>query len=262
MTYAQRPVAFVTGSTRGIGKACAYQLAQSGFNVAINGRDTEESRARQEVIVAELQTSGVEAMAVPGDVAVLESQSAMLEAVTARWGRLDCIVNNAGTAARVRGDLLDVTPENYQYCQDINTRAMFFFCQKSAKFMLEQGQLGNQHRAIINITSCSAQSLNISRGEYCVSKAAASMVTQLFAMRLAESGIGVYEVRPGIIETDMTSTVKPKYTQLIEEGLVPMKRWGQPDDIAIAIDALASGKLPFTVGQIIELDGGLNKSHF
>lgn len=262
MSNSQRPVAVVTGSTRGIGKACAQALAQAGFNVAINGRDSEEGRARQQAMVAELQQFGIEAMAIPGDVADLGRQPAMLESVIARWGRLDCVVNNAGTAAKQRGDLLEVTPENYNYCQDVNTRAMFFFSQRAAQIMLQQGQIGEQHRSIINITSCSAYSLSISRGEYCVSKAAASMVTQLFALRLAEEGIGVYEIRPGIIETDMTSGVKPKYDQLISGGLVPMKRWGQPADIATAVDALAGGKLPFTVGQIIDIDGGLTKSHF
>lgn len=262
MNYSSRPVAFVTGSTRGIGKACAQALARAGFNVAINGRDSEEGRARQQDMVAELQQFGIDAMAIPGDVADLNLQPGMLDSLIARWGRLDCLVNNAGTAARQRGDLLEVTPDNYNYCLDVNTRAMFFFSQRAAQIMLQQGEIDQQHRSIINITSCSAHSLSISRGEYCVSKAAASMVTQLFALRLAEEGIGVYEIRPGIIETDMTSGVKPKYDQLISGGLVPMKRWGQPDDIATAVDALAGGKLPFTVGQIIDIDGGLTKSHF
>ena len=262
MIHSQRPVALVTGSTRGIGKACALALARAGFHVAINGRDNEEGRARQQAMVAELEQFGIEALALPGDVSDLIIQQGMLDTVLQRWGRLDCLVNNAGTAAKQRGDLLEVTLDNYQYCQDVNTRAMFFFCQKAARAMLSQGELNNQHRSIINITSCSAHSLSISRGEYCVSKAAASMVTQLFALRLAEEGIGVYEIRPGIIETDMTSAVKPKYDQLIGGGLVPMKRWGQPTDIAVVVDALANGNLPFTVGQIIDVDGGLNKSHF
>jgi len=262
MIHSQRPVALVTGSTRGIGKACALALARAGFHVAINGRDNEEGRARQQAMVAEIEQFGTEALALPGDVSELPLQQPMFDKVLARWGRLDCVVNNAGTAAKQRGDLLDVTPENYQYCQNVNTRAMFFFCQKAARAMLHQGEINHQHRSIINITSCSAHSLSISRGEYCVSKAAASMVTQLFALRLAQEGVGVYELRPGIIATDMTSGVKPKYDQLISDGLVPMKRWGQPDDIAVVVDALASGKLPFTVGQIIDIDGGLTKSHF
>lgn len=262
MIHSQRPVALVTGSTRGIGKACALALASAGFHVAINGRDNAEGRARQQAMVTELEQFGIEALALPGDVSDLALQQPMIDKVLARWGRLDCVINNAGTAAKQRGDLLEVTAENYQYCQDVNTRAMFFFCQKAARAMLQQGEIDGQHRAIVNITSCSAYSLSVSRGEYCVSKAAASMVTQLFALRLAQEGIGVYEIRPGIIETDMTSGVKPKYDQLISDGLVPMKRWGQPADIATVVDALASGKLPFTVGQIIEVDGGLTKSHF
>ncbi|WP_434638492.1 3-ketoacyl-ACP reductase [Klebsiella sp. I138] len=262
MIHSQRPVALVTGSTRGIGKACALALARAGFHVAINGRDNEEGRTRQQAMVAELEQFGIEAQALPGDVSELPLQQAMFDKVLARWGRLDCVVNNAGTAAKQRGDLLEVTPENYQYCLDVNTTAMFFFCQKAARAMLQQGEINQQHRSIINITSCSAHSLSISRGEYCVSKAAASMVTQLFALRLAEEGVGVYELRPGIIATDMTSAVKPKYDQLISDGLVPMKRWGQAEDVAAVVEALASGRLPFTVGQIIDVDGGLNKSHF
>lgn len=262
MNHAGRPVALVTGSTRGIGKSCAVALARAGFNVAVNGRDSQEGRQRQQALVAELELHGIEAMSCPGDVADLDLQQSMLDAIINRWGRLDCLVNNAGTAALSRGDLLDVSLESYEHCQNINSRAMFFFCQKAARQMLGQGQLANQHRSIINITSCSARILSISRGEYCVSKAAASMVTQLFALRLAEEGIGVYEIRPGIIETDMTQAVKPKYDQLIAGGLVPMKRWGQPEDIAQVIGAIAGGQLPFTVGQVIDVDGGLSKPHF
>ena len=258
----QRPVAFVTGSARGIGKQCVITLAQAGFNVAVNGRDNEEGRARQQALVEELAGYGAEAMACPGDVADLDSQQRLLDAIHKRWGRLDCLVNNAGTAAKQRGDLLDVAPDSYDHCQNINSRAMFFLCQKGAKRLLEQGEITGQHRAIINITSCSAQVLSISRGEYCISKAAASMVTQLFALRLAETGIGVYEIRPGIIDTDMTQTVKPKYDRLIADGLVPMKRWGQPADIASAVRALATGQMPFALGQIIDVDGGLSKRYF
>ena len=262
MAQSHSPVALVTGSTRGIGKQCAIQLARAGFHVAINGRDTSEGIARQQELVEELQSYGVDALACPGDVADLALQQDMLDNVKTRWGRLDCLVNNAGTAAKVRGDMLDITPDNYEYCQAVNTRSMFFFCQKAARLMIQQGEVNNQHRSIINITSCSARILSISRAEYCVSKSAASMVTQLFAMRLADEGIGVYEIRPGIIETDMTQAVKPKYDKLISEGLVPMKRWGQPQDIAKVIHALAIGDIPFTVGQVIDVDGGLSKLHF
>ncbi|TKI05116.1 3-ketoacyl-ACP reductase [Martelella alba] len=262
MGVASRPVALVTGSTRGIGKSCAIALARAGFHVAINGRDSEEGRRRQSALVAELTQLGVDALSCPGDVADLANQQNILDAVSRRWGRLDCLVNNAGTAALKRGDLLDVTLESYEHCQNINSRSLFFLSQKAAKQMLAQGELGRQHRSIINITSCSARILSISRGEYCVSKAAASMATQLFALRLAEEGIGVYEIRPGIIETDMTQAVKPKYDQLISDGLVPMKRWGQPEDIARTVCAMAGGALPFTVGQVLDVDGGLSKPHF
>ncbi|CNH51513.1 oxidoreductase YgfF [Yersinia massiliensis] len=262
MAISSRPVALVTGSTRGIGRQCAFWLAQAGFNVVINGRRSPDSMMLQQQLVTELSQFGVEALACPGDVAEQDQHELMLDTIFDRWGRLDCLVNNAGTGAKQRGDMLEITPENYQYCMDVNAQAMFFLSQSVAKRMLQQGELDNQHRSIINITSCSASVLSISRAEYCVSKAAASMITQLLALRLAQENIGVYEIRPGIINTDMTKVVKPKYDQLIAEGLVPMKRWGEPQDIAQVVLSLASGKLPFTVGQIIDVDGGLAKPHF
>lgn len=262
MEHSSRPVALVTGSTRGIGKSCAEALAKGGFNVAVNGRDNHQSRQRQRELVAELEHYGVQAMACPGDVADLATQQPLLDAVIQRWGRLDCLVNNAGTAALRRGDLLEVSLDSYEHCQNINSRSIFFLCQKAAKQMLAQGDKYGLHRSIINITSCSARILSVSRGEYCISKAAASMVTQLFALRLADEGIGVYEVRPGIIETDMTQAVKPQYDRQIADGLVPMKRWGQPLDIAQIINVMATGQLPFTVGQVIDVDGGLSRPHF
>ncbi|MFE8154202.1 3-ketoacyl-ACP reductase [Brenneria goodwinii] len=262
MTTTTRPVALITGSTRGIGRQCAIELAKQGFNVAINGRDTPDGLLRQQALVDLLGEYGAEAIACSGNVAQLEQHQPMLERILERWGRLDCLVNNAGTAAKQRGDLLDVSAENYQYCLDINAQAMFFLSQRAARIMLQQGELNGYHRSIINITSCSASILSINRSEYCVSKAAASMVTQLFALRLAEEGIGVYEVRPGIINTDMTRVVKPKYDRQIADGLVPMKRWGETQDVAQVVQTLAAGRLPFTVGQIINVDGGLNVPHF
>lgn len=262
MTLTTRPVALVTGSTRGIGRQCAIELARKGFNVAINGRDTPEGHIRQQELVELLSQYGADALACPGDVAELEHHQPILENILTRWGRLDCLVNNAGTAAKQRGDMLEVTAENYQYCLDINARAMFFLTQRAANIMLQQGEINGQHRSIVNITSCSASILSVNRAEYCVSKAAASMITQLFALRLAEEGIGVYEIRPGIIDTDMTRVVKPKYDRQIADGLVPMKRWGETQDIAQVVHSVAAGKLPFTVGQIINVDGGLNIPHF
>ncbi|MFE8148714.1 3-ketoacyl-ACP reductase [Brenneria goodwinii] len=262
MTTTTRPVALITGSTRGIGRQCAIELAKQGFNVAINGRDTPDGLLRQQALVDLLGEYGAEAIACSGNVAQLEQHQPMLERILERWGRLDCLVNNAGTAAKQRGDLLDVSAENYQCCLDINAQAMFFLSQRAARIMLQQGELNGYHRSIINITSCSASILSINRAEYCVSKAAASMVTQLFALRLAEEGIGVYEVRPGIINTDMTRVVKPKYDRQIADGLVPMKRWGETQDVAQVVQTLAAGRLPFTVGQIINVDGGLNVPHF
>ena len=257
-----RPVAMVTGSLRGIGRACAFALAKAGFNLLLNDRDGDEDHELALRMTRELADKGADCLQVLGDVAQLELHQAMVVAAMARWGRIDCLVNNAGIPAQQRGDLLDVTPESFDACVRVNTRAVFFLSQAVARQMLLQGSGNGTHRSIINVTSSNAKAVSITRGEYCVSKAASTMTTRLFAVRLASAGIGVYEVRPGIIETDMTRPAKAHYDKVIGEHLVPAERWGYPTDVASAVVCMAEGRLPYTVGQSITVDGGFIMPHF
>lgn len=257
-------VAFITGSSRGIGYECAKQLAIAGFDVVIHGRESEKSTERLLACKKEIEQFNVKCEIVQGNIDNLDFINKALTLIKEKFGRLDLLVNNAGVAALRRGDLLEVKEDSYDYCLDINAKSLFFCCQAFANFMLGKAStLGEDYAPkIVNVTSCSAAILSPSRGEYCVSKAAASMVTQLFALRLAETPIKVYEIRPGIIKTDMTSVVEDKYTKLIGEGLVPERRWGLPQDIAKCIVGIAHEYMPYTVGQIINVDGGLNIRNF
>ncbi len=254
-----KPVALVTGAARGIGRGCAVRLARSGFDVALVDRESADVLAP---VAAEIAALGGLATAWTADVADLATHAATIGAVVERWGRLDCLVNNAGVGVLRRGDLLDVTPESFDRCIAVNTRAVFFLCQAAARHMLAQGEIGGQHRSVINITSSNAVAVSVSRGEYCVSKTASSMTTKLFGLRLAEEGIGVYEVRPGVIETGMTLPVKPDYDARIAGGLVPARRWGYPADVAETVAVMAEGRMPYTVGQAVAVDGGLITPRF
>lgn len=255
-----QPVAIVTGAARGIGRACALALGAAGFHVVLADLAAGPEGPLPGV-AREVRALGVEALPIEVDVAQLGEHDRLLDA-TSHWGRLDCLVNNAGVGVMQRGDVLDVTPESFDHCIDVNTRAVFFLCQAAARRMLAQGGLGQQHRSIVNITSSNAEAVSITRGEYCVSKSASSMTTRVFAVRLADAGIGVYEVRPGIIETDMTMPVKARYDEAIAAGLVPARRWGVPADVASTVRALAEGRLRYTVGQAITVDGGLTVPRF
>lgn len=248
-----KPVALVTGASGGIGQAIALALGQAGFDVALNalpGDDALDGAAQA------VRASGAETLAVPGNIADLESQDAMLDRVLAHFGRLDCLVNNAGVSVLSRGDLLDVSVESFDRCHAVNTRGTFFLTQKAARRMLAT-EGGEQHRSIINITSSNAVAVSVNRGEYCMSKAGFSMGSRLFAQRLAAAGIGVYEIQPGLIETRMTAPSKPRYDALIEQGLTSIPRWGQPEEVARVAVSMASGALPYTVGQEVRVDGGL-----
>ncbi len=259
---AQKPVALVTGAGRGIGRACALALAGAGFAVAVNDLESEATPPRRAELEAELAAAGGESLPVPGDVSDLGFHEELLARVMRRWGRLDCLVNNAGVAGLRRGDLLEVTPESYDRCMAVNTRAVFFLSQAAARQMIAAGPGGGGHRSIINITSSNARAVSIARGEYCVSKAASAMTTQLFAARLAGHGVGVYEVRPGIIATEMTKPAQARYDALIAAHAVPAERWGYPEDVARVVAAMAEGRLGYTVGQAVTVDGGLTMPRF
>jgi 3-oxoacyl-[acyl-carrier protein] reductase len=257
-----RPVAIVTGGFRGIGRACATGLATAGFNIVLLDLDTSANHELSPVITSELSSQGADSLPFFADVGDLSLHAAILEAALSRWGRIDCLVNNAGVSAHHRGDLLDVQPDSFDNCIRVNTRSVFFLSQAIARHMLSATSPTTNHRSIINITSSNAKAVSIARGEYCVSKAASTMTTRLFAVRLASAGIGVYEVRPGIIDTDMTRPAKAVYDQVIAEHRIPAERWGDPSDVATTVVSMAEGRLPYTVGQAITVDGGFILPHF
>ena len=242
--------AFVTGARRGIGKAIALALAGAGYDVAVN--DVTDS-AELQATVTEISALGVKAFAVTGDISDIATHAKMLEEAEAALGSLTTLVNNAGVSVQSRGDLLDVTPESYDRCQDVNTRGTFFLTQAFAKRLKPSAQ----HRSIVTISSANASGVSITRGEYCVSKAGVSMMSKLFAARLGNDGIGVYEIQPGFIETDMTAPSKARYDKLIDEGLTVIKRFGTPEEVGRIALTLAQGLLPYTTGQIIQADAGL-----
>ncbi|MFO1070824.1 MAG: 3-ketoacyl-ACP reductase [Geminicoccaceae bacterium] len=248
-----RPVALVTGAGRGIGRASAVALARRGYDVVVNERSAADATA---ATVAEVAAAGGRAAVVHGDVAALDGHGSLLDAAFAAFGRLDALINNAGVSVLSRGDLLDVGPESFDRCIAVNTRGTFFLTQAFARRLLA-APAGPWHRAVVFITSSNAEVVSINRGEYCISKAGAGMMARLFAVRLAAEGIGVYEVRPGIIRTAMTEPSREKYERFFAEGGAPVPRWGEPDEVGRCVATLAAGDLPYTVGQAVLVDGGL-----
>jgi NAD(P)-dependent dehydrogenase (short-subunit alcohol dehydrogenase family) len=244
--------ALVTGARRGIGKAIALALADAGFDVAVI--DNAISDELHDVAKA-IAAKGPKSIALVCDIADLSSHQKLLDDAEVALGPLTTLVNNAGVSVMSRGDLLDVSPESFDRCIDVNTRGTFFLTQAFARVVREN--LTECHRSIVTITSSNVSAVSIARGEYCMSKAAASMMSKLFAARLSDEDIGVYEIQPGFIETDMTAPAKAKYDALIEGGLTTIKRFGQPTEIARIAVTLATGLLPYTSGQAIQADGGL-----
>jgi len=255
-----RPVALVTGGRRGIGRGCAYALCDAGFDLVI--ADLERDPDAEQTLAGIAERGGHGAFLV-ADVADLAAQEELVEAAFDAFGRIDCLVNNAGVSSLVRGDLLELSVESYDRCLSVNLRAPFFLTQEIARRMLAVTPgPGAPPRSIVTITSVNAEIASISRADYCISKAGASMLTRLFALRLAAHGIGVYEVRPGVIRTAMTAPVKERYEQAIASGLSPIARWGEAADVGRAVATLAAGGLPFSVGQVVYVDGGLNLKAF
>jgi len=251
-----KPVALVTGARRGIGLGIAKALAAKGFDLAIT--DIVGDDASQSAIKA-LEKLGAKVVFIQSDIADLASHGVTVETVTETFGRVDCLVNNAGIGSKVRGDFLDLEPANYNAIFDINLRGTVFFTQATLKGMLAQKQPSSP-RSIVNITSVSAEMTSPDRLDYCMTKAALAAFTQGLALRLADQGISVFDVRPGIIRSDMTAVAAAKYDKLIAEGLVPMKRWGEPEDLGRIVAALASGDFNFATGSIINADGALSIS--
>ncbi len=260
---ANKPVAIITGGSRGIGRAIAIELAGIGFDIVINHYDftkeglPDETPAKK--TLTEIQAKGARCLALRGDVSKATDREALLDAVKGEFGRCDMLVNNAGVAPLKRVDLLEAGEESFDRVLNINLKGPYFLTQLVAKWMIEQKkQFPERSCRIVNIGSMSSYTSSPARGEYCISKAGVSMMTMLYADRLAEFGIGVFEIRPGIIETEMTAVVKEKYDKLIAEGITPIKRWGQPEDVAKAVGAIAEGKLDFSTGQILNVDGGFH----
>lgn len=251
-----KKVAFITGGSRGIGLGIAEHLAKAGFNLAINGMRPEEA---VQGVLAELTELGAEVIYCQGDIASADDRKAMLAKIKAHYGSLHVLVNNAGVAPKQRNDILEATEESFDYVISTNLKGTYFLTQAVANWLIEQrAEDLSFSSCIINVSSISATVASVNRGEYCLSKAGLSMATQLFAVRLGEYNIPVYEVRPGVIKTDMTAGVTAKYDQLIESGLCVQKRWGFPDDVGQAVTALAKGDFPYSTGQVIMVDGGMS----
>ena len=248
-------VALVTGGSRGIGYGIAKQLAIAKYDLVINGRRSEQE---VEPALAELRDFGAQVLYCRADVASEEDQEKMIDDIKSKFGRLDVLVNNAGVAPLERNDILEATPESYDRVMNINLKGPYFLTQKIAHWMIEQKATDLGFKGcIVNVGSISATVVSTNRGEYCLSKAGMAMMTQLFAVRLGAYDIPVYEIRPGVIATDMTAGVKEKYDKLIEEGLMVQPRWGQPEDNGRVVAALAEGYMPYSTGQVIMVDGGM-----
>ncbi|HMV86382.1 MAG TPA: 3-ketoacyl-ACP reductase [Blastocatellia bacterium] len=254
-----RPVSLVTGAGRGIGRGIAVELAKLGHAVVINyaGNATAAEECLQLV-----REAGGDGITVQADVASAEDRARLLGEVLAAYGRIDLLVNNAGVAPNVRADLLEAGEESFDRLININLKGPYFLTQSVARQMIEQVQRGAASPfgspRIVTITSISAFTASINRGDYCVAKAGLAMMTKLFATRLAEFGINVYEIQPGVIATDMTGGVKEKYDKLIADGAWPIRRWGFPEDVGRAVAAIARGDLPYSTGEVIRVDGGFH----
>jgi 3-oxoacyl-[acyl-carrier protein] reductase len=259
----ERNAAIVTGASRGIGKGVALELAQLGYDVVVNHfdftADGKPDKNHADSTKNEIEALGAKCITFRGDISSSTDRETLVELTKKELGRCELLVNNAGVGPRQRLDILETTEESYDWVMSINLKGPFFLTQLIANWMVRQKQQ-NPERSyrIVNISSISAYTSSPSRGEYCVSKAGVSMVTALFADRLAEFNIGVFEIRPGIIATDMTSVVKEKYDKLIAEGLTPIRRWGLPEDIGKVVGAIVEGKLDFSPGQVINVDGGFH----
>lgn len=250
-----KKTAIVTGGSRGIGFAIARKLGLDGFNVAVVATGPQE---KSQANLDKLTADGITWKYIQANIGDQQDRLRIVDETVDAFGAIHVLVNNAGVAPKQRADLLEMTEENFDRVVGINTKGNMFLTQIVARQMLRQPIEGKKRGTIVNISSCSAEVSSISRGEYCVSKAGVSMLTTLYADRLAGEGIIVNEVRPGVIATDMTSTVKEKYDRLIAEGAFPIPRWGQPEDIADAVSVLAGDAFTYTTGNYIDVDGGFH----
>jgi 3-oxoacyl-[acyl-carrier protein] reductase len=250
-----RKTALITGGSRGIGLGIAKELAKAGFNLAING--VREQHSVQHVL-DELKKSGVEVLYAQGNVSEKKEREKIFRTVTGHFGHLNVLVNNAGIAPRERKDVLEGSEEIFDEVLNVNLKGPYFLTQLFANHMVEMKKENPEFwGCIINVSSVSAFVASVNRGEYCISKAGIAMATKLWAARLGEFGIPVYEIQPGIIQTDMTAGVTEKYDRLFEQGLSIQKRWGLPEDVGKVAAAMATGMLPYSTGQVVMVDGGM-----
>lgn len=255
-----RPVSLVTGAGRGIGRGIAVELGKLGHAVAVNYAG---NAAAAEECLRLVREAGGDGLTVRADVSSAADRASLVDEVVGAYGRIDMLVNNAGVAPDVRADLLEAGEESFDRLVNVNLKGPYFLTQLVARRMIEQVQEGNVSKAfgrprVVTVTSVSAYTASVNRGDYCVSKAGLAMMTKLYAARLAEHGINVYEIRPGVIATEMTGGVREKYDRLIEQGAWPIRRWGEPSDVARAVAAIARGDLPYSTGEVINVDGGFH----
>jgi NAD(P)-dependent dehydrogenase (short-subunit alcohol dehydrogenase family) len=253
--FKMKPVALITGGSRGIGLGIAQALVKQGYRVAING-----VRAADQVVepLKQLNAEGGEAIYCQGNVGSADDRRKIMEDIKAKWGQLNLLVNNAGVAPKERKDILEADEQSFDWLMGINLKGPYFLTQQAANWMIEQKTKNSKDSfSIINISSVSATIASVNRGEYCISKAGMSMSTKLWAARLGEFDIPVYEIQPGVIRTDMTAGVIEKYDKMIAAGLTLQRRWGQPEDLGKTVIALAEGMIPYATGQIIHTDGGM-----
>ncbi len=249
-------MAIVTGGSRGIGRGIVERLAADGWAVAINFHSRRDAA---DELAAQLASSGGDCLVVQGDIASSADRQRVVAETLTRFGRIDLLVNNAGITSPGRKDLLEATEESWDQVLGTNLKGPFFLAQAAAREMVRLVEAGTIDRGtIINVSSISGFAVSTNRGDYCIAKAAMQMMTWLFATRLADSRILVYEICPGVIASDMTAPVQEKYDKLIADGLSPIRRWGQPGDVAAAVSMLASGALPFSTGERIHVDGGFH----
>ncbi|MFH0992463.1 MAG: 3-ketoacyl-ACP reductase [bacterium] len=255
------PVILITGASRGLGRGIALKAAEQGFSVVINYAGNADAAEETAKLCKENRASRFQQfIPIQADIAQKENRDQLIKMTIEQMGRIDAFVSNAGIAPRVRADLLEMTEESFEEVLSVNLQGAFFLAQRIARYWLSHKMkplLPGGYKMIFN-SSVSAGTLSVNRGEYCISKAGLAMASQLFAARLAVYGIQVYELRPGIMASDMTSGVKEKYDKLIAEGLVPMRRWGTPEDVGAAVGSILAGHFPFSTGEVIYLDGGLH----
>ncbi|MEI6138532.1 MAG: 3-ketoacyl-ACP reductase [Mariniphaga sp.] len=248
-------IALITGGTRGIGLGIAIEFAKAGFDLAVNGIRNREA---VQPVLDELESFGVRVAYIKGDVANKDDRKQMVSTIMEQFGKINVLVNNAGIAPPERKDILEATEESFRYVMQVNLQGPYFLTQLFANQMIElKQQYPGEFFAIINVSSVSATIASVNRGEYCISKAGIAMATKLWAARLGEFDIPVYEIQPGVIKTYMTSGVKAKYDLLFKNGLAIQQRWGIPSDVGKVAAAMATGKMPYSTGQVVQVDGGM-----